>query len=308
VTHEHIIDEGGYEEFPVSIPRWDRSPGELYARSPGMMALPDAKTLQVMGKTLLLGGQKAVDPPTWAFNDAVLSPVRTFPGGMTVIDASSAAVAGGRQPIGVLEFGKNIPIGREMQQDTREQVEAAFFKNVFQLPVDGPRMSATEVLERKEEFLRTIGPVFGRLESDYIGHMIERVFGMMLRSGSFLPPPEIFAQSDANLQFEFMSPVQQIRRQIEASGLSRGLEIAAPVIEGQPETIDYLDGDKIMKSMPDWSGMPQDWIRSEDDVAAIRTRRAEAQQAQQIAEAVQVGAPALRDVAQAAAAANGGQR
>jgi hypothetical protein len=51
------------------------APGEIYPRSPGMMALPDARTLQAMGHTLLVGGQRAVDPPTWVVDDAVLSAV-----------------------------------------------------------------------------------------------------------------------------------------------------------------------------------------------------------------------------------------
>jgi len=163
VGAHHLVGEGGFREFPFAVPRWDLASGEVYGRSPAMLALADAKTLQQMGKTLLVAGQKAVDPPMWALDDAVIGTPRTFPGGITVLDADGARDLGGRPPFGTLETGRNFPLGRELQNATREQVWAAFFRNVLQLPTSGPSMTATEVIERREDFLRTIGPVFGQL-------------------------------------------------------------------------------------------------------------------------------------------------
>ena len=226
VESESEVEASGFHELPFAVPRWDTVSGELYGRSPGMLALPDARTLQAMDKTLLTAGQKAADPPVWALDDGVTSPVRTFPGGITYIDGE-AARALGRPPMGPLDLGKNIPLGREMQRDRREMVFAAFFRNVLQLPVGAPQMTATEVLERKEEFLRTMGPVFGRLESDYIGVVAERVFGIEQRAGRLPEPPEALA--GRQVRFEFASPLDRARRAIEAAGLSRAMEVLAPL-------------------------------------------------------------------------------
>jgi hypothetical protein len=133
-----------------------------------------------MGHTLLVGGQRAVDPPTWVVDDAVLSAVRTFPGGLTVIDPRPRGLPAASRSAS-LEMGANIPIGREMQDDYRKMVGNAFFKEVFTLPQD-QNMTATEVMERKEEFIRTIGPTMGQLENDYIGVIVRRVFGILLRA------------------------------------------------------------------------------------------------------------------------------
>lgn len=280
---EHIVTDGGFHEFPYAIPRWETSTGEVYGRSPGMVALPDSRTLQAMGKTMLRGGQMAVDPPTWALDDAVIGVARMFPGGMTYIDGEAARTAG-TAPFGVVETGKNIPLGREMQNDTREQIWASFFRNVLQLPVDAPQMTATEVLERKSEFLRAIGPVFGQLEADYIGHIVERVFNIMVRADQFPPPPEIL--QGKQLKFDFQSPVQQARKQTEAAGLSRAFDLLAPLVEADPSLMDRFDSDKIVKDVPDIFGVPLDWLKSDDAVEEIRADRA---QQQQLAEAVQVG-------------------
>lgn len=313
LADEAIIDESGFQEFPVAIPRWECAPGEIYPRSPGMMALPDARTLQAMGHTLLVGGQRAVDPPTWVVDDAALSAVRTFPGGLTVIDSEAARASGGK-PIGQLEMGANIPIGREMQDDYRKMVGNAFFKEAFSLPQD-QNMTATEVMERKEEFIRTIGPTMGQLENDYIGVIIRRVFGILLRAsvdvkgnpiegGPIPPAPDILANTEA--EFEFMSPIQQARKMIEAHALSSAFQIAMPILQIQPQAADNFDGDEIVRDLPDMFQMPHKWIKGKDLVQATRDQRAKATQAAAALQAGQQGADIVKTVADAHQATHAG--
>ena len=296
---EHLVREGGYHEFPFAVPRWDTASGEVYGRSPGMIALPDANTLQQMGKTLLVAGHKAVDPPLLVGDDSVLGTPKTFPGGITTFDMQAARDLG-RIPIEPLQSGANLPLGRDMQKDAREQIWAAFFRNVLQLPVDAPRMTATEVLERKEEFIRTIGPVFGRLESDYIGQVVERSFNILLRAGAFPEPPEILRGRE--VAFDYASPVEQARRQIEAAGAARSVELLAPFVQADPGILDNFDGDAIARDTPAIFGLPQKWLRPKDEVAARRAARARERQAAALPEEAKAVSEALRNAAQAATA------
>jgi len=296
VKAEAIVSESGFAEFPAAVPRWETSPGEIYPRGPGMMALPDAKTLQAMGKTLLVGGQRAVDPPIWVLNDSVMSPLRTMPGGVTVLDNSDSSGA----PVGVFPVSTNLPLGREMQNDYRKQVEAAFFKNVFSLPIEGPDMTATEVIARKEEFIRVIGPVFGRLESDYIGHVVARVFGIMERAGAFPQRPDIMLEQ--KVTFRFQSPIQQARKQLEIAGLSRSLQLLAPLAAVQPEIMDVFDGEQIARDSSEWGTVPTKWIKSKRAVEEMREgKQSDAQQNALLAAAGPVSS-AIKNVATAEAA------
>ena len=279
VEAEKLISESGFKTFPFAVPRWETTSVSVYGRSPAMVAFPDALTLNQQTKTILMAGHKAVDPPMWVLDDAVIGTTRTYPGGTTYLDGSAFQDMGGRPPIGVFEFGKNLPLGREMQNDTRDQVWRAFFRNVLQLPVDGPEMTATEVLERKEEFIRTIGPVFGRLETDYIGAVVERVFNIMQEVGAFPEPPDILVGSDVT--FEFRSPIQAARRQTEVFGMVRAMEILGPIVEFQPEIRDNFDGDQMARDIPDIFGAPNKWLKTPELVAQLREQRAEAQQQQQ---------------------------
>jgi hypothetical protein len=302
--HDMVMSEGGFHEFPAAVPRWETEPGQTYARSPAMIALPDALTLQAISKTLLVGGERAADPPLMVPSDAFISPVRTFPGGISVFDTQALADGDLRQPVWPLPTSSQLPVGRDMQIDYRNQVEMAFFKNVLTIPQEGVK-TATEVLERKEEFIRQLGPIFGRLETDYIGAVADRVFSIMERAGAFPERPPQLAQQ--KIIFRFQSPLQQARKSLDVAGFNRTMEVTAGLATVQPWIYDNIDGDKIMRDSPGWSGIPQDWLKTEDEVDEKRAN--DAQQAEDLAliEGSKPVADALKSTAQAQQIAAEGQ-
>lgn len=278
----HEVEQGGFHEFPFVIPRWDTSSGEEYGRSPGMIALPDSCTLQAMGETILIAGQKAASPPLLVPNDGFFDAANTFPDGISYYDAALAKEMG-KIPIGALESGTNLPIARDMQTDTRQQIFAAFFRNVLNLPVDGPQMTATEVMQRKEEFIREMGPAFGRLETDYTSHKVERTFNIMLRAGALPPIPEIL--QGKSIHFEYESPVKKIRQQVEAAAarlwVGERIEIARNT--GRPDVLDIVDFDEYGRFSAEAAQIPHKIVVGKDRVETVRRERAaEAQRQQQV--------------------------
>lgn len=280
----HEVEIGGFHEFPFTVPRWDTSSGEDYGRSPGMIALPDANTLQAMGETILIAGQRAASPPLLVPNDGFFDEANTFPDGITYYD-SDLAKAMGKIPIGPLESGTNLPISRDMQKDTREQIFAAFFRNVLNLPVEGPQMTATEVMQRKEEFIREIGPVFGRLETDYTGPLVERTFKIMLRANRLPMIPDILAGQ--SIRFEYESPVKKIRQQVEAAAarmwVAERVELATAT--ARPDILDVVDFDEFARFEADAGQIPHKIVVGKEKVEKIRQDRAKQQQAMAQAQA-----------------------
>lgn len=278
--------EGGFNEFPFIVPRWDTSSGEDAGRSPGMIALPDADTLQAMGETILIAGQRAADPPLFAPNDGSFDAVNSFPGGLSYYDVETAVAVRGN-PFFPLQTGTNLPITRDMQADMRLQVMAAFFKNVLNLPVEGPQMTATEVNQRKEEFIRELGPIFGRLETDYTAPMVERAFMIMLRGGAFKPIPEVLQGQD--IRFEYESPVKRIRQQIEAAATRMWVNETLTVGQVRPEVIDLVNFDEYGRFTAEALGIPRKIVNGQEQVQQIRQARQQAMQAQQQAAALREG-------------------
>ena len=274
IEAKHVISEGGFHEFPFVVPRWDTTSGEDYGRSPGMIALPDGETLQAMGETILIAGQRAADPPLMAPNDGSFDALNTFPGGLSYYDVETAAKVRGN-PFYPLESGANLPISRDMQADARDQIFSAFFKNILNLPIDGPEMTATEVIQRKDEMIREVGPTFGKLESDDIGPAIERSFMIILRAGGFPPiPKELQGQ---NIKFEYDSPIKRIRKQIDAAAAKLWVSEQIAISEIRPEQTDNINFDEYAKFTHEAGGVPDKLLNNEEDISKIR----EARQAQQ---------------------------
>lgn len=302
IEQNHFCEEGGFHEYPFANPRWDTSSGELTPRSPGMIALPDANTLQAMEETLLIAGQRTASPPLLVPNDGAFDAANTFPDGISYYDAQLAKEIG-RIPIAPLETGAKMPIVMEMQDKKREQVWSAFLKNVLNLPVQGPQMTAEEIRARMTEMMREIGPVFGRFESDYKAPTVERPFMIMLRAGQFLPIPPIL--QGRTIKFRYSSPVKKLKQLIEASAvrafISERAELSKAI--GNLEPMDIVDLDAAGRFEADAGSVPNEIIRSPERIQEIRTQRAQAQQqaqqaqmAQQMADAANKGAGAVKQL------------
>jgi hypothetical protein len=281
-SKKELLTEGGFHEFPFIVGRFDTTSGEDHGRGPGMVALPDSNMLQAMDESILTSAQKAVEPPIMAPDDGSFNAGNTFPGGITYYDVELAKEMG-RMPVSAMDFNPRIDIGLEMQQDRREQVKEAFFKNVLALPVDGPQMTATEVIARNQEFLRELGGVFGRLESDYIAPIVERTFSVMLRNGAFPEIPE--ALLGQNIRFEYESPIKKTRQQVEAASARQWKDDLLLLAQVDPGVLDILNAEEYARFQADANAVPLRLTNDTETVNAIREQRQademEAQQAQE---------------------------
>lgn len=272
---EHLVIEEGFEEFPFAIPRWDTRSGETYGRGPGVLALPDVLTLNQMGKTILRGLHRAVDPPWLLPNDSVINAPQNRASGITYYDAQAIKNLGLRNPFQQMDNRAQIPWGLDAQSTMREQVFALFYRNILNLPIDAPQMTATEVIQRREEFIREIGAVFGRLENDYSAAMIDRAFGLMARNGGFADAPEQL--QDEKVEFRFASPIEKAREQIDETLIDMGVQKIVAMSAVKPEVLDRVNWDAWSKNVGRNSQFPIDMYNTDDEIQAIRDQRAEQQ-------------------------------
>lgn len=294
VDSEHLVVEEGFEDFPFHLPRWDTRSGEVYGRGPGVLALPDVLTLNQMGKTMLRGLHRAVDPPWLLPADSFVNAPQMRPGGVSYYDARAVRNLGMSDPFRQMESRANIPWGLNAQAAAREQIHALFYRNVLNLPISAPQMTATEVIQRREEFVREIGAVFGRLESDYTGPIIERAFNIMLRRGSFGDAstiPEELQRS--GVSFRFASPVEKAKRQIEEATVMRGIDKVLAIGQIQPKIMRRFNWDEVGKFLAESGDFPQQLTLDDAEVQKlIEADEAAAAQEQQMQQAERIAGAA----------------
>ena len=269
---KHVLAEGGFDEMPFMVSRWSKTVGEVFGRSPAMTALPDIKMLQEIMKTTIKAAQKVVDPPLLVPDDGVLGPVRTIPGGLNYYRASSGA------RIEPLLTGGNIGLSYEMMNDLRERIRTTFFLDQLQFQ-GAPRMTATEVVERTERTLRLLGPTLGRLQSEFLGPMIERIYGVLVRAGRLPEPPESIAEQE--LKIEYVSPLARAQRQTETQGIMRTLEFVGPIAGIDPQAAQIIKGADTVRHIAELNGVPPILLKSNDELMAEIQAQQEAQAAQQ---------------------------
>jgi hypothetical protein len=303
--NEVELKEAFFREFPFVVARWTKASGEIYGRSPGMNALPDAKTLNKMTETTIIGAQKTVDPPLQLPDDGFIMPIQTRPGGLNYYRAGS------NDRIEPVFNDARIDFGFEAMRERRQRIRESFFVDQLQLN-QGPQMTATEVLQRTEERMRLLGPMLGRQQSEFLRPMVDRVFEIMARrkgpyNGRMIRPvPQVLLDRGKNLDVTYKSMVAKSQMINEMQAITRTMQAIAPFASIDQSVFDNFDGDAATRIIARGYGLPQEIIRDTAEIEEIRESRQQAQQqmlqAQQEAaqvEQVTKAAPALAKLQQA---------
>ena len=200
------LSVSGYEEFPALCPRWHLMGPDVYGRSPGMDALPDAKGLQTMQLRFSQALAKMINPPLVAPPSLRGQHSSQAPGGITFVPETQAQSFRSAYEVRVPLDQMTLAIEKRQQA-----VRAAFYADLFLMATELKDVrSATEVAERREEKLVMLGPVLERLHDDLLEPLIGRVFQIMSRAGEIPPPP--FAELDgARLQPFYVSPMSSLQ-------------------------------------------------------------------------------------------------
>lgn len=295
-----IIAEGGYDEFCYQVPRWAPSEAGVYGDSAAVLALADTKMVNAMGKTTIIGAQKAADPPLLAPDEFAVRGLRTSPGGITYGGTDLA----GNALLRPLMTGARVDLGLQLEEQRRGAIREAFHWSLL-LMVQQPGRTATEVMEHQEEKLRLMAPHLGRLQAEFLDPALARVFGLLSRNGLLPPPPDVLKQYP-QLRLEYVSPLARAAKAAEGAAVIRTLEALGPLAAVQPDVMDNFDGDQIARGLADAYGMPANMLRDPQAIEETRKTRAQRQQQAQALDASATAAGAMRDMGQAQAAMAGG--
>lgn len=297
VRSNQYLRVSGYDFFPVLAPRWEVSGQDIYGTNcPGMTALGDTKSLQLMHKRKAEAIEKMVKPPLLGSASLRQSKVSILPGDITYMDERSMT-QGGLRPV----FEVNLRIS-ELAQDIQEhqfRIRRIFFEDLFLMlaTIDRRQITAREIEERHEEKLLALGPVLEQMNQDLLDPLIDIAFNRMMAQGLIPDPPEEIQGQD--LRVEYISPMAQAQKLISLGSVTGFAGFAGNIAAINPQSLDKVDTDQILDVYGEMVSLPPKILRSDEEVAAIREQRAEAQRQAQLAEALAQGASAAKDLSQA---------
>lgn len=275
---KQIVRESGYHELPLGVPRWQPIPGSAYAYGPAAEALPDLKTLNTVVQYVLSNADLAVAGMWGAVDDGVLNPRTVRVGPRKIIVMAEKDNLWPLQPaskfdIAVLEIDRLQRAIRKifMADQLEPQPKRA-----------GEQPTATEIVVRVELIRQLLGPIYGRMQSEYLQWLVTRCFGLAFRAGVFAPAPRSILSRAISVTYH--SPIARAQKAVDVAAMDR-YELALgqqAAIKGE-DVLDMYEWDKANRKRAELLGVPADLIPDEDTLAANREAKAQAMQQQNMA-------------------------
>lgn len=285
--HDHVMESVAQWSQEYIIPRWQTVSGSQYAYSPAAIAaLPDARLIQSMTYTLMEAGEKAVNPPIVATQDAVRSDVALYAGGLTWVSEDyderfGAALRPLQQDL------RGIPLGIDMMRDTRAMIQQAFYLNRLRPfnPTTDPEMTAYQAGQIVQDWIRQAIPLFAPMETEYNGRLCELQFNALMRAGAFGPlddmPPSL---RGAEVEFRFESPLHDAVESIKGQKFIETKQLLAEAVALDPSNIAMIDSATALREALNGIRTPSNWMRGEIEFEQMKAMLdAQQQQAQQLA-------------------------
>ena len=302
LVNNHIMHEQASTSRGFTLPRWQTVSGSQYAYSPAAVAgLPDARLLQAMSLTLLEAGEMSVRPPMIATIDAVRSDIQLFAGGITWADHDYDERKGDvLRPLN--QDRRGLPSGYDERDVQMRMLSEAFYLNKLTLPPPEGDMTAFEVGQRVEEYVRAALPLFEPMEHEYNGQLCEETFDLLLRAGAFGSVQDMPQELQGReIHFKFTSPLHDAIERKNASVFMETSELLAQAMQIDPTAAYNVDLTGTLRDALEGVGLPAKNIVPLEEVERQIAEAQQMAQDQQEAELARTGAEAARDVGQAEA-------
>lgn len=284
--HNQILEATPIWGKHYVIPRWQTVSGSQYSYSPATVcALPDARLIQSMTFTLLEAGEKATNPPIIATKDAVRSDIAIYAGGITWVDQDYDERLGeALRP--VTQDLAGFKFGLELNQDTRTLIHKAFYLDTLTLPEQAKDMTAFEVGQRVQEYIRNALPLFEPMEQEYNAAICDETFSLLWRNGAFGAPANWprDLRSGGEIEFEFESPLHDVIEQQKGQKFQEAQQLIASAVALDPSCQFLPKAEVALRDALHGIGVPATWLNSEAFVQDAKQAQAEQNaQAQRLA-------------------------
>ncbi len=297
---KEIISESGYRVFNKAVPRYQRTPGEVYGRGRGDIAFPDSWTLNTAKRMGLEDWALKIRPPIMHRHDSVFGTLRLVPAGPMSINTHGRPI---RDTVMPFETGSHPEVSHIKEEELRTSIKQIFYVDQILklLEVQKSEMTAFEFAKKIELLFKMLGPVYGRCEWELLYRQWELMWDIQTAAGAFPPPPPEMYQTDGLIDIEFHNPIAKAQRAGDAESVLMAVNDLAPLAQRYPEIFDRIDPQATADGVLDIRGFPAKWQRSDKAMAALQNERA-AQTAKDsqmhdvtgMAEAAGKAAPALQ--------------
>ena len=273
-----VFYEEEVHEFRYQVSRWFRLSGSPYAISPAaMVSQPDARTMQSMAWSIMQAGELAVEPPTIATSEAVLSPINLFAGGTTWVDKNYDEKTG--RALTTVDMGKMPDIGIALHQGMKETMGDAWYLNKLMLPEVNHEQTAQEIERLYEQFLRVTQPIIEPAEPERNGSLLAITHSMAWHAGWMkMEMPEELEGKDMSWTYD--NPIEDARQKGLLGTFQQSMELTMAASQLDP-TINAAFDVKTAHRDTMSVNAPAKWLLEKDSDELKEKEEQAAKQAQE---------------------------
>lgn len=299
VTHSKLIEATPLWNRYYVIPRWQTVSNSQYSYSPATVAaLPDSRLIQAMTYTLLEAGEKATNPPMIATQDAVRSDISVYAGGITWVDNEYDEKLGEALRPLTQDF-RGFNYGLQLTQQSQVMIQKSFFLDTLMMPQRSKEMTAYEVSQRVQEYIRNALPIFEPMEMEYNAALCDITFDLLWRNGGFGDPrtwPKRLR--GAEIDFHFESPLHDAIEQQKGQKFQEAQGLISIAVSLDPSCASVPRAEIALRDALSGIGVPSTWLNSEAYVQEAKRAQQQAQQQAQTLNALEQGSNVVKNLNQ----------
>jgi hypothetical protein len=263
---QHILNETGYNTFPIAINRFRKMSDETLGRSPAMDGLPDVKSLNAMKKAELQGMQLTVAPSFQVRDNSLVNPLQFKPFGINYTRGDAEI-----KPL--VQGGVRIDLGLEVVKYLGEEVEKCFYLDKLRV-AERDRMTATEIIQRRDENFRGLGSILSRYQREHLKIVVDRVFDIMYYQNMFKQiPVKLLQGTKGKIGIKYNSMLDRAQKTGNTEGLTRAISAAAPFLQNRPDAWDNFNVDVILRKTMKNFDVDNEFLVPQEMVMEIRNQR-----------------------------------
>ena len=267
------------ESSEFIIFRWSKINNEVFGRGVAINALPSILSLQTAAYFEYTAANLNICKPYMAYSDGVFNPWTFRMAPNTIIPV--APNSNGQFPIQPLPDVANPSFMQLTTMDLRQQINTLMFANPLGNINDAPGKTATELALRQRNLAEEIGPIFTRLQQEFLQRIIERVIYILVRKDK-IKNIEVNGQA---VRLRYKSPLTISQGQQDVSAFMQYYQILQQIV-GPELAMSYLPNTDVSPWLAKKLGVDPSVVNTREQMQEVLQAKQDEQQQLQLAGAM----------------------
>jgi len=260
--NDEMLLHESQESPPFIIFRWSKVNSETYGRGPIIDALPSIFSLQTAAYFEMTAANLNICKPYMAYSDGIFNPFTFQMSPNSVIPV--APNSNGQWPISALPDVANPNFMQLTTIDLRQQINKLMYSNPLGDIHESPTRTATELSLRQSNLAEEIGPLFTRLQQEFLDKVIDRVTYILAKKG--LLPASLRAERGVKVRYKSPLTISQGQQDVIS-------------FQNYMQTMQQISGPEVALTTIDTTRLPS-WIAEKLGVDASLVNTQEQMQQQ----------------------------